>query len=66
MAFTGEREFIHNHLDYLWSLMGELVEEKATAAPKRQSEIVNEYNKLKREYDGYFKRLGELTPRYKV
>lgn len=62
MAFTGEREFIQNHLDYLWSEMQSLLKENTTDAT-RQQEIDNEYAALERQYVDYYERLGQLWPR---
>lgn len=64
MAFTGEREFIERHLDYLWELMEELVLEAEKAIPDQFQAINERHEQLKTEYDDYHQRLGALPPRW--
>ena len=64
MAFTGEREFIMNHLDYLWELLNEIALEAEKASPDQLEALSKRREKIREDYDFYFQRLGELPPRW--
>jgi hypothetical protein len=60
MTYRGERAFIERELDYLWSVMQDVLAAKETARPEAMAELDNLYAEARQRFDWYRQRLDEL------